>query len=69
MAPNCNFGKTFVEYVNDVRIENAVLKLLNEDVTVTEVAISCGFSNMSYFARTFKKRMECTPSEYKLQKQ
>ncbi len=60
-----NFNKTFVEYLNDVRIENAIFLLGNKNISVTEAAISCGFSNMSYFTHTFKKKMDCTPSEYK----
>ena len=60
-----NFDKTFVEYLNDVRIENSVILLSRGDVSVTEAAISCGFGNMSYFTRTFKSRIGCTPSQYK----
>lgn len=60
-----NFGKTFVEYLNDVRIENAVRFLEKDMTSVTDIAISCGFSNMSYFSRAFKKRLGCTPSLYR----
>ena len=62
-----NFKKTFVEYLNDVRIENAISLLGNKNISVTEAAISCGFSNMSYFTHTFKEKMGCTPSQYKKQ--
>lgn len=60
-----NFSKTFVEYLNDVRIENSVRLLTQKNISVTEAAISCGFCNMSYFAHTFKKKLGCTPSQYK----
>lgn len=60
-----NFQKTFIEYLNDVRLENAIRMFENEDISVTEAAIFCGFSNMSYFTRTFKKKVGCTPSQYK----
>ncbi len=60
-----NFGKTFVEYLNDVRIENAVHRLESSNDSVTDIAMSCGFANMSYFSRAFKKRLECTPSRYR----
>lgn len=62
-----NFSKTFVEYLNDVRIENSVHLLTTKNISVTEAAISCGFCNMSYFAHTFKKKMGCSPSQYKNQ--
>ena len=59
-----NFQKTFIEYLNDVRLKNALQLLENKNLSVTETALSCGFSNMSYFTRTFKKKIGCTPSEY-----
>lgn len=62
-----SFNKTFVEYLNDVRIENSVSLLNEKNISITEAAISCGFSNMSYFTHTFKKKMGCTPSQYKKQ--
>lgn len=60
-----NFNKTFVEYLNDLRIENSMRMLSEGNISVTEAAISCGFCNMSYFTRTFKKKTGCTPSQYK----
>lgn len=60
-----NFNKTFIEYLNDVRIENSTRLLSENNITVTEAAISCGFSNMSYFTRIFKKKTGYTPSQYK----
>ncbi len=60
-----NFNKTFVEHLNDVRIENSIRLLTENNISVTEAAVSCGFCNMSYFTRTFKKKIGCTPSQYK----
>jgi len=60
-----NFNKTFIEYLNDVRLENAIRILERENASITETAISCGFGNMSYFTRTFRKKVGCTPSEYR----
>ena len=62
-----NFNKTLVEYINDVRIERSLPLLDRRNVPVTEVAVACGFYNMSYFAHSFKKKMGCTPSQYKKQ--
>lgn len=62
-----NFKKTFVEYLNDVRIENSISLLSKKNISVTDAAISCGFCNMSYFTHTFKKKIGCTPSQYKKQ--
>lgn len=60
-----NFRRTFVEYVNAIRIENAMHMLEKKDVSVTDAALACGFSNMSYFARLFKSTVGCTPREYR----
>lgn len=60
-----NFNKTFVEYLNDIRIEHSVDMLSHSNMSVTEIAISCGFYNMSYFSLTFKKKIGCTPSQYR----
>ena len=59
-----SFNKTFTEYVNTVRVERAMKLLVNKDISITEAAIECGFSNMSYFTRTFKRICGYTPSFY-----
>ncbi|WP_303315391.1 AraC family transcriptional regulator [Flavivirga abyssicola] len=58
-------GKTFVDYVNDVRIGFAVIKLVESDSSVSEVAFNCGFNNIANFNRVFKKLKKTTPSQYK----
>ena len=58
-------GKTFVDYVNDVRIGHAAMRLLEKDVTISEIAFTCGFNNIANFNRVFKKSKKCTPSQYK----
>ena len=60
-----SFNKTFIEYVNAVRIEHAMKLLADRDITITETALSCGFLNMSYFTRTFRKITGFTPSAYR----
>ncbi len=59
-----NFYKTFIEYLNGVRIERAK-ELLLEGKNVTEAALCCGFFNMSYFTRVFKEITDMTPSQYR----
>ena len=58
-------GKTFVDYVNDVRIGYAAIKLIEKDVSISEIAFNCGFNNIANFNRVFKKSKKCTPSQYK----
>lgn len=59
-----SFRRSFVEYVNAIRIEHAMRLLEENSLSVTETALSCGFSNMSYFARLFKRTVGCSPREY-----
>ena len=55
-------GKTIIEFINITRCNEANL-LLHKGVSVTETASLCGFENLSYFSRTFKKYMGKLPSE------
>lgn len=57
--------KTFVEYLNDVRIENASRMLAEEEDGISEIAYACGFYNIANFNRIFKKIKGCTPSQYR----
>ena len=56
-----------VEYLNYYRIETACGQLLRSDKTITEVALDCGFSDVSYFIKVFKKYKGVTPSQYEAQ--
>lgn len=57
-------GKTFVDYVNDLRIAYACKLLQNGHLNVTQTCFECGFNNVSNFNRQFKKLMKQTPGEY-----
>lgn len=56
-------GKTPVEYRNELRLVNARARLRSGEYTVSETAESCGFYNLSYFIRCYKKRFGCTPKK------
>lgn len=57
-------NKTPIEYLNYYRIEVACEQLLTSDLSVTEVALNCGFNDLSYFIKTFKKHKKLTPKQY-----
>lgn len=57
--------KTPIEYLNAYRIECACEKLITTDQSVTDIAFSCGFNDVSYFTKTFKKLKNITPLHYK----
>ena len=58
-------GVPFVEYLNSYRLFQASVMLLSGADSVTAVAQSCGFDNLSYFNRLFRKKYGCTPGEYR----
>ncbi|MEM9000127.1 MAG: AraC family transcriptional regulator [Bacteroidota bacterium] len=58
-------NKTFVEYLNEVRIDNACRLLGEKDLGISEIAYACGFNNIANFNRIFKKVKGCTPSRYR----
>lgn len=59
-------GQTVVKYINNYRCERAK-ELIGMNTSVSEAAELCGFSNMSFFTRTFKSYTGKLPSDYKRQ--
>lgn len=60
-----HFNKGFAEYLNDLRIEQAVSKLTQPDKQITDIARECGFKTAPYFTRAFKKAKGITPYEFR----
>lgn len=58
-------GMPFTEYLNDYRMIQAGRLLLATDEPVTSVAQKCGFDNISYFNRLFKKKYGQAPGMYR----
>lgn len=56
-------SKTIIDYINESRIEKACTKIRSS--TVTQTAFDCGFNDLSYFCKTFKKYVGMSPSKYK----
>lgn len=58
-------GKTPFEYLISYRIECSARKLLNTNSSVTEIALSCGFNDLSYFIKTFKNYKGISPAKFR----
>ena len=58
-------GCTLCNYINKKRIENAKRLLLKTEQSIQEIAIDCGFINISHFNRVFKNLVGKSPMEYK----
>lgn len=65
----CRFFKqstqrTPISYLNYYRIERAAQQLSTAETSITEVALSCGFNDISYFIKSFKKAKGITPKQF-----
>ncbi len=60
------YGTTFSSLVNRLRIDDACKLLQDTNMTVSQIATKCGFNNIEYFNRTFKKINQCSPTDYRL---
>jgi AraC-like DNA-binding protein len=58
----------FTDYLTWVRLDRAKYLLRHHDRTLSEVANSCGFTDIGYFCRVFKRKTKQTPTAYRLQK-
>lgn len=56
---------SFYKYVNQKRIEKAAEMLAEPNISITNVALSCGFESLSSFIRMFKIVKGCTPTEFR----
>ncbi|MEO9965657.1 MAG: AraC family transcriptional regulator [Reichenbachiella sp.] len=56
--------KTYVSFLNELRVSHACKLLLNKEINVTEVCYRSGFVNLSNFNRKFKSLTNHTPSQY-----
>lgn len=58
-------GSTPIRYLQELRIQHAAERLLNTGDSISEIAAACGFQEMSYFAKLFRRAKGCTPREYR----
>lgn len=58
-------GSTLTEYVNFTRMHKAEQLLINQNKSISEIALECGFSSPQYFNKLFRKINGVSPSYYK----
>ncbi|OOM73658.1 virulence regulon transcriptional activator VirF [Clostridium puniceum] len=61
-------NKTPVSYLTEYRLEKSIDLLNIPSLSVTEIALQCGFTGSSYFTEIFHKKLGCTPSQYRKSK-
>lgn len=57
--------KTFIEVVNDYRIDYAMQELVHTNKPVTQIGFESGFNDISNFYKTFKDRRQLSPLSYR----
>lgn len=58
-----NIGIPFTDYVENVRIQKAMILLTDTTLTISEIAMLCGYNNPQSFRRAFKRIIGCSPSD------
>lgn len=62
---NLVYGVTPLQYILHLRIKHAILLLKDNNLTITEIAYTCCFSDSNYFARIFKQHTGLSPRQYR----
>jgi YesN/AraC family two-component response regulator len=58
-------GKSFTDYLTDIRLAKAALLLRATALSVGEIAAAVGYQDPHYFHRIFKRKMDLTPAQYR----
>ena len=61
-------GKNFTEFLREVRLEKVKEQLLYTDKNITQIAMECGFTDISVLNKNFKKAYGMAPGMYRRQK-
>ncbi len=59
--------QSFIEYVTEWRISKAKTYLLDNNLSLKEIAITIGYKDPNYFSRVFKKEVGMSPTDYRKQ--
>ncbi|MBE7029864.1 MAG: helix-turn-helix transcriptional regulator [Ruminococcaceae bacterium] len=59
------FHQSPIDYLILLRLSRARDLLLSTDMTINEIAISCGYTNISFFIASYKKNYGMTPAQYR----
>ena len=58
-------GRNLSDYIIDMRLGYAGRMLVDTSKSVAEICYACGFNNLSNFNRIFKKKKNCSPTEFR----
>ncbi|WP_256759307.1 response regulator [Cohnella sp. WQ 127256] len=58
-------GRKFIDYLTDIRLDEARRLLLDTDLKMYEVCLSVGYTSSKYFSTLFRKKFDVTPTMYR----
>lgn len=58
-------GVSVNRYLIELRLKMAIMLLRDTELSVDEISDRTGFHDISYFSKVFKRKLSCTPSEYR----
>ncbi len=58
-------GKTYITYLNEIRVNKASQLLINSKIPIGEIAYESGFNNVTHFNRVFKQIKKTNPGSYR----
>lgn len=62
---NAVYGKTLTDGIHEARLNKACRLLIGSNLTGNEIAYACGYTDVDYFRRIFKRYMGVTAKEYR----
>lgn len=58
-------GQSISSYINMVRVEKSKSMLLEDNMSIIDIANTCGFEDQSYYTKVFKSIIGVTPKKYR----
>lgn len=58
-------GRTMSAFVIKLRLQAACAELMETEKSITEIALNCGFGEISFFNRLFRREKGCSPREFR----
>ena len=55
-------NKSIAAYIRTIRLQDGMLQLKTTDKSITEIAYSVGFKNLTYFSSSFSQEFGCSPN-------
>lgn len=59
------YQMTVSDFMNEQRLNYSANLLLNTNLSIIDICYECGFQNLSWFYRNFKKKYAATPAQFR----